>query len=74
MNETNSIYFLLAQLASIVWYASALNSRMKALESQKNVARSEYDVRDKSLSDSLADLKASQLRMEAKIDAISERK
>jgi hypothetical protein len=72
--DVKTVFFLLVQLVSLAWYGSSINSRLNALESAKTVSRDEYEVRDKSISDSLADLKASQLRIETKIDAISERK
>ncbi len=74
--DVKTVVFLLVQIASLAWYSSSVNSRLGVLELQnaQMVPRSEYGIRDKALSDALTEMKASQLRIEEKLDAINERK
>lgn len=74
--DMKTVVFLLVHLAGCVWYASSVNSRLAVVEARDGqmVPRSEYLIRDRALSDSLQDVKASQLRIEEKLDKINERK
>ena len=68
------VLLLLMQLLTAVWYCSNINSRVDGVEAQQKtfVSRAEYVARDEDLQNSLADIKASQVRLEEKIDRISE--
>jgi hypothetical protein len=74
--DLKTAIFILIQVGTLVWYQSSISARITALElkDSNSVPRSEYAIRDKGISDSLAEMKASQLRIEEKIDAINARK